>query len=71
MKHLTREEAYEVLKKYDEDAYNFYVNNARCFGCDAIRYAEYLLREHAGEELNKNVDYIDPRPDIGDVGWIG
>ena len=50
MKHLTREEAYEVLKKYDEDAYNFYVNNARCFGCTAINYAEYLLRTHKGKE---------------------
>ena len=50
MKHLTLKEAYEVIKKYDRDLYNYYEVNAECFGCDAIRYAEYLLRKHEGEE---------------------
>lgn len=46
MKRLTLKEAYDVIKKYDRDLYNYYETNAEGFGCDAIRYAEYLLREH-------------------------
>ena len=49
-KHLTLREAYEVFKKYDRDLYNYYEVNAEGFGYDAIRYAEYLLRKHEGEE---------------------
>lgn len=49
-KSLTREEVYEVLKKYDPKLYDYYMREAWYFGFDAVRYAEYLLRQH-GETI--------------------
>lgn len=47
---LTREETFEVLKKYDPKLYDHYMREAWFFGWEAVRYAEYLLRQH-GETI--------------------
>lgn len=45
-KWLTQAEAMEVFKKYDQNAYNFYHNNAWMYGITAEMYAESLLEKH-------------------------
>ncbi len=44
-KELTVDECMEVFRKYDKSLYDFYQHNAWYFGCDARRYAEYLLKK--------------------------
>ena len=52
---LTTEECYTVFEKYDKDLFNYYMNNAGYFGCDARRYAEYLLEQKKGKGYLKNL----------------
>ena len=42
---ISNEQAWEALKKYDKDCYEYYKNNAHLFGWNARNYAEYLLRK--------------------------
>ena len=46
MADLTQQECLEVFKKYDPEAYKYYLNNGWYFGYNARRYAERLLKEH-------------------------
>jgi len=46
MAEMSREECFEIFKKYDPELYKYYSNNAWYFGCNAVRYAEYLKRQH-------------------------
>lgn len=43
---FTDEECFEILKRYDPQAYEYYSNNAWFFGCCARRYAEYLYAKN-------------------------
>lgn len=46
MKTITRDEAYKIFEKYDKQAFQYYKNNAHCFGFNAINYALRLLKEN-------------------------
>ncbi len=46
---MTRDECLEILKKYDNDLYEYYCENAWSFGIHAYNYARYLL-----EKFGKN-----------------
>lgn len=45
-KELTRDEAMEIFKKYNEKLYEYYCKNAYSFNFNAINYAEYLKEKH-------------------------
>lgn len=43
---LTTDECFELFKKYDKKCYEYYMNNAWFFGCDAENYARYLKEKY-------------------------
>lgn len=45
-KELTTNECMEIFKKYDKDIYEYYMQNAWFFGCNARNYAKYLKEKH-------------------------
>ena len=47
---MDRETAFEILKKYDKETYDYYMRSAYCFGPGALHYAEYLKRQHESRE---------------------
>lgn len=49
-KRLTRDEAMEIFKKYDEKLYDYYCKNAYFFGFNAINYAEYLKEKYEAKQ---------------------
>lgn len=51
-KELTRDEAMEIFKKYDEKLYEYYCKNAYFFDFNAINYAEYLksMKQNKNEQ---------------------
>lgn len=53
---LTRDEAMEIFKKYDEKLYEYYCKNAYFFDFNAINYAEYLKEKY---ELKQERKYSD------------
>lgn len=50
MKELSREECFEIFKKYDPQMYNYYTHYAYFFDFNARNYAEFLLRQNKGEK---------------------
>ena len=43
---FTQNECMKIFLRYDKSIYDYYFNNAWCFGADSRRYAEYLYRKH-------------------------
>lgn len=47
---MTDKEVCDILKKYDPQFYNYYMNNAWFFSSLSLRgYAEYLLKKNGGK----------------------
>lgn len=44
---LSDDDYLEILKSYDKDCYEYYLNNMQFFGCNAKNYALYLKNRYA------------------------
>lgn len=50
-KEFTREECFEILKRYDKPCYEYYMNNAWYFGYNARNYAQHLYLINLVKEM--------------------
>lgn len=62
---FTQNECMKIFLQYDKSIYDYYFNNAWCFGADARRYAEYLYRKHY--LLDKFAEYHKKFEKIGET----
>ena len=49
---MTRDECLKILKKYDNDLYEYYCENAWSFGIHAYNYARYLLEKFGEKSIS-------------------